>query len=375
MKVSSEILNLVPYKPGKPISETQREYGLSHVIKLASNENPLGVSPLAKQALLKSVDRLNLYPDPTFYDLLSQVSQLWQVPREKLTVGNGSDELFDLLIRIYCAPGEGIITTEAAFSAYPISANAARAKVHFVPMKSGFRTDLSTISEYLKKNREKEKIRLVFIPNPNNPTGTYVPAPEVDQFLSDWGNHDEVLIIFDEAYTEFVRAKDYRPALDDMRRYSNVIVTRTLSKIFGLAGLRIGIMAGPAQAVDLVNRVRKPFNVNELAQVAAVAALQDSDFIRRTIEITWQGLDYFYKELQKLDLPFVESQGNFVLFDTKRNAQQVFEALLKRGVILRPVLNYGFPTHLRMSVGLMEENQTAIKMLKEVLAEIPELKK
>ncbi|MFN7727608.1 MAG: histidinol-phosphate transaminase [Bdellovibrio sp.] len=374
MKVSPEILNLIPYKPGKPISEAQREYGISKVYKLASNENPLGVSPLAQAAVNKTLSHLNLYPDPTCYDLVTKVSELWNLPRTKITVGNGSDELFDLLIRIYCEPGEGVITTQAAFAAFPISAQAARVKTHFVPMAPGFKTDLAAMSTYLKANREKDKIRLVYIPNPNNPTGTYVPSGEVDAFLKEWGDHDDLLIIFDEAYTEFVRAKDYRPALDDMRRYSNIIVTRTMSKIFGLAGLRVGVMAGPEQAVDLVNRVRKPFNVNELAQVAAVAALQDSDFIRRTVEITWQGLDYFYKELQKLGCPFVESQGNFVLFDTERDVTQVFESLLRRGVILRPVLNYGFKTHLRMSVGLPEENEAAIKALHEVFLEIPKRK-
>lgn len=370
MKVSPEILNLIPYKPGKPIAETQREYGITKVYKLASNENPLGVSPKALSAIQRAAAELFRYPDPTFYELVSKVSELWNLPRNQITVGNGSDELFDLLIRIYCEPGEGIITTQAAFSAYPISAQAARAKTHFIPMAPGYRTDLAAMSEYLRKNREKEKIRLVFIPNPNNPTGTYVTAAEVDAFLKEWGDHPEILVIFDEAYTEFVRAKDYRPALDDLRRYRNVVVTRTLSKVYGLAGLRVGILAAPAETVDLVNRVRKPFNVNELAQVAAVAALQDHDFIRRTVEITWQGLDYFYKELQKLGVPFVESQGNFVLFDTQRDVNRVFDALLRRGVILRPVMNYGFKTHLRMSVGQPEENEAAIRALREVFQEI-----
>lgn len=373
MKVSPEILNLIPYKPGKPISETQREYGVSKIHKLASNENPLGVSPKALAAIEKAARELFRYPDPTCFDLISKVSELWGFPRNQIAVGNGSDEIFDILIRIYCEPGEGIITTQAAFSAYPISAQAARVKTHFIPMAPGYRTDLAAMSEYLKKHRESERIRLVFIPNPNNPTGTYVTASEVDAFLMDWGGHPDLLILFDEAYTEFVRAADYRPALDDLRRYSNVIVTRTLSKVYGLAGLRIGIMVGPTESVDLLNRVRKPFNVNELAQVAAVAALQDSEFIRRTVEITWQGLDYFYKELQKLKVPFVESQGNFVLFDTQRDVNRVFEALLRRGVILRPVLNYGFKTHLRMSVGLPEENEAAISALHEVFQEIPPL--
>ena len=371
MKVSPEILNLIPYKPGKPISETQREYGVSKVYKLASNENPLGVSPLALAAMQKASTELCRYPDPTCYELISKVSELWKLPRNQIVIGNGSDELFDILIRIYCEPGEGIVTTQAAFSAYPISAQSARVKTHFIPMAPGLRTDLRAMSEYLKKNREKDRIRLVFIPNPNNPTGTYVSSQEVDTFLADWGNHSELLVLFDEAYTDFVRAKDYRPALDDMRRYSNVIVTRTLSKVYGLAGLRIGILVGPTEVVDLINRVRKPFNVNELAQVGAVAALQDTDFLRRTVEITWQGLDYFYKELQELKAPYVESQGNFVLFDTQRDASQVFEALLRRGIILRPVLNYGFKTHLRMSVGLPDENVAAIQALREVFQEIP----
>ena len=370
MKVSAGILNLVPYKPGKPISEAQREYGVSKVYKLASNENPIGVSPKALAAIQAALGDLYRYPDPTQYELISAVSRLWNIPRNQITIGNGSDEIFDLLIRIYCEPGEGIITTQAAFAAYGVSSQAARAVTHFIPMAEGYRTDLPAMAEYLRKNREKEKIRLVFIPNPNNPTGTYVTASEVDTFLGEFGDHPELLIIFDEAYTEFVRAKDYRPALDDLRRYKNVIVTRTLSKVYGLAGLRVGIMAGPAEAIDLVNRVRKPFNVNELAQVAAVAALQDSEFIRRTVEITWQGLDYFYKELQKLNVPFVESQGNFVMFETYRDVNRVFEALLRRGVILRPILNYGFKTHLRMSVGQMDENKAAIQALHEVFQEI-----
>ena len=373
MKVSPEILNLVPYKPGKPIAETQREYGVAKIVKLASNENPLGASPKALAAAQKVLPELFRYPDPTCYDLVGVISEMWQLPRNRIAIGNGSDELFDLLIRIYCEPGEGIIATQAAFSAYPISAQAARVKSHVIPMAPGFRTDLVAMSAYLKENREKEKIRLVFIPNPNNPTGTYVTAGEVDAFMKDWGNHPELLVIFDEAYTDFVRAKDYRPALDDLRRYSNVIVTRTMAKVYGLAGLRVGLLAGPEQVVDLINRVRKPFNVNEVAQAAAIAALQDHDFVRQTVELTWQGLDYFYKELQKLNVPYVESQGNFVLFDTQRDANQVFEALLRRGVILRPVLNYGFKTHLRMSVGTSEENETAIRALSEVFAQIPQI--
>ena len=179
--------------------------------------------------------------------------------------------------------------------------------------------------------------------------------------------------MFDEAYTEFVRAKDYKSAQNYLATYSNLVVLKTLSKVYGLAGLRVGVMLAPSETIELVNRVRTPFNVNELAQVAAIAALDDFEFIRKTCEITWQGLDYFYKELKKLGLPYVESQGNFVMFDTLRDVKLVDEALLKRGLILRPILNYGFKTEMRMSVGLPEENEKAIEALKQVLREIPAL--
>lgn len=370
MKVSKEILELVPYKPGKPISETQRQYGLTEVYKLASNENPLGVSPKVKEALVKAIEGLGRYPDPTFYSLLQTVSQEWGIAPQQLTIGNGSDELFDLLIRIYCEPGDSILTTQAAFAAYAISAQAARVKTLEAPLKNQFETDLAQIGQVLREKRESHRIRLVFLPNPNNPTGTYLKAAEVLNFLKEWGSHPELLIVFDEAYTEFVRAQDYQPALDYLKEYPSVVVTRTLSKAYGLAGFRVGILAAPSSVIDFVNRVRKPFNVNELAQVAAIAALCDKEFVRRTVEITWQGLDYFYKELQKLKVPYVESQGNFLLLDTQRDSGQVFEAMLRKGVILRPVGNYGFKTHLRMSVGLPKENEAAIKALIEVLGEI-----
>lgn len=372
MKVSTEILNLVPYKTGKPISEVQREYGLKEVYKLASNENPMGISPAVLTALQGALGGLHRYPDPAFYDLLSVVSGLWKMPREQLSVGNGSNEIIDLLIRIYCAPGEAIITYDAAFVAYAVCAQAARVKNIVVPYEAGFRMDLQRLAKVLRERKESDKIRLVFLPNPNNPTGVYIPAVEVDAFLKEFGNDPDLLIVFDEAYTEFVRAADHRSALDEMKEFKSTVVVRTLSKAYALAGLRVGILAAPIEVVDLYNRVRNPFNVNELAQVAAVAALQDQAFVRKTVEMTWQGLDYFAKELEKLKVPPVPSQANFVLFDTRRDAKLVNEALLQRGVILRPVLNYGLKTHLRMSVGTMIENQAAIHALAEVLPGIAE---
>lgn len=372
MKISPEILNLVPYKPGKPISETQREYGLKTVYKLASNENPLGCSPKALAAVRKALDHQNLYPDPSHYELLQTISKEWGFPTSQLAIGNGSDELIDLLTRIFCEPKEGVLTSVAAFNAYEVSAGANRATICKVPLQTGYRFDMRGIADYYFAHPE-QNIRLIFISNPNNPTGSYATKSEVEEFLARLGNRDDVMIVFDEAYNEFVRAQDYVSAQQYMKQYNNLIVLRTFSKIYGLAGFRIGAMIAPEPVVEVFNRVRKPFNVNDLAQVAANAALQDKEFIERSQQICWKGLDYFYKKLEELGLPYIQSQGNFVMFDTLRDATKVHEALLRRGIIMRPVLNYGFKTHMRLSVGLEYENEAAIGALAEVLKEVPVL--
>lgn len=372
MKISPEILNLVPYKPGKPIAETQREYGLTTVYKLASNENPLGPSPKAIEAVKKALEHQHLYPDPAHYELLQTLSKEWGFPTTQLAIGNGSDELIDLLTRIFCEPQEGVLTSVAAFNAYEVSAPANRAVIHKVPMQEGYRFDLPAIADYFLSHPEKN-IRIIFVSNPNNPTGTYATQTEVEDFLKKVGNRDDVMVIFDEAYNEFVRASDYVSAQKYISQYHNLIVLRTFSKIYGLAGFRLGAMIAPPFVVEVFNRVRKPFNVNDLAQVAANAALRDKEFIARSQQICWKGLDYFYKKLEELGLPYIPSQGNFVMFDTLRDARMVNEALLRRGIIMRPLLNYGFKTHLRLSVGLEHENEAAIQALSEVLKEVPAL--
>lgn len=371
MKISPEIRNMVPYKPGKPISETQREYGLKTVYKLASNENPLGPSPKALEAVRNALEHQQLYPDPAHYDLLRTISKVWNFPVEQIAVGNGSDELIDLLTRIFCESGEGVLTSVAAFAAYKVSAQANRAVIHEVPLAEGYRFDLPAIADYYEKNGSN--IRIIFVANPNNPTGSYATRTEVEAFLERVGNREDVVVIFDEAYNEFVRAKDYVSTQDYLSKYKNLIVLRTFSKIYGLAGFRVGAMLAPQEVIEVFNRVRKPFNVNDLAQVAANAALQDKEFIQRSQQICWKGLDYFYKKLEELGLPYISSQGNFVMFDTLRDAAKVNEALLRRGIIMRPLMNYGFKTHLRLSIGLEHENEAAIQALAEVLKEVPPL--
>lgn len=374
MKVSPEILNLIPYKPGKPIAETQREYGVEHVVKLASNENPLGPSPKAVAAIQRHLGELHRYPDPSCYDLVQKISQLWKLSKEQISIGNGSNEVIDLMIRIFCEPGEAILTSQSAFVAYQVCAQAARAQRFFVPLKEGYRPDLEKMADFLLNDPKGSLVRIVFIPNPNNPTGTYSPFSEIEKFLKKISSLKDLIVVFDEAYNEFVRATDYQSAQTLMKQYKNVAVVRTLSKAYGLAGLRVGVLLAAPEVIDLVNRVRNPFNVNDLAQVAAVAALEDYEFIEQSKKVAWEGLDYFYREFRRLGLSFVESQGNFVMFDTGRDVKQVHVSLLKRGIILRPINNYGFVTEMRVSAGLPEENRQAILALEQVLAEVPPLK-
>lgn len=372
MKVSAEILNLIPYKPGKPISETQREYGLSEVIKLASNENPLGPSPKAVLAAQAALAQMHRYPDPACYDLVQKISEKWNVPATQVAIGNGSNEIIDLLIRIFCEPGDSILTSKAAFVAYQVCAQAARVKVRQVPLKADLTLDLKAIADDFYRN-PSAKTKMIFIPNPNNPTGTLVGGSELDEFLVRLGNRDDVLLVFDEAYTEFVRDPDFREAARFYQKYSNVLVLKTFSKVYGLAGFRLGALLAPEYVLEYYNRVRNPFNVNELAQVAGIAALDDMEFISSSQKVVWDGLSFLETELRRLKLPFYPSQANFILFDTKRNSEQVHVNLLKKGLILRPVQNYGFKTLMRITVGRAEENRKAIAVIEKMLTEVSEI--
>lgn len=363
MKVAPEILSLVPYAPGKPISETKRELGLTDVIKLASNECPVGPSDKMLQAMTEALKEVNRYPDGAAYELKRTMSKYLQVAPEKIVFGNGSNELIDLLIRVYCQPGDAILASQYSFIAYKISAQAASVECIEVPTKSDFRFDLSAMAELLQTT---DKVRLVFLPNPNNPTGTYFNVAEFNEFMK-VASQKEVLVVLDEAYREFVRASDYPDGILQMNNYDNVLVLRTMSKVFGLAGLRIGALIAPEDVTDLINRVRNPFNVNAVAQAGVIAALNDRDHLRRVQVITWSGLEQIESYLKRQGLPFLPSQANFVLFDTGHDGEVIFKELLKKGVILRPVKNYGLDRHLRWSVGLHEENETAIKALTEVL--------
>lgn len=365
MKIPDYINHLTAYKPGKPIEETQREYGLSKVFKLASNENPLGPSPLIQKALKDAIASQHLYPDPSQYELLKAGAQFWDIKSENISFGNGTDEIIDFLVRIFCRTHDQILFPQYSFQAYEVTAGACQVECVRAPLKNGWYFDLDKTLETYEKN--KAKIKIVFIANPNNPTGTYMNAQSMHSFLNYFQNKKDVLVVFDEAYFEFTRAKDYESAVSYLKSYDNLVVLRTFSKIFGMAGLRLGAMLAGPEIIQAYNKMRKPFNVSGLAQAAGIAAMKDLAFIKQTQQITWTGLDYYYRELSRLKIDYLPSEGNFVLIDTKTDANLVFEKLLRKGIILRPVKNYGLPQHLRMSVGLEVENQAAIKALAEVL--------
>lgn len=363
MRAHPEIESLTPYQPGKPISETKRELGLKHVYKLASNESPLPPSQKVKDALLKAMEEINRYPDGACFELKQAVAKYYDVPADWLIFGNGSDEIVDILVQIYCKPGDSILTSKGAFSAYYISATSVRVKTNFTELLPDLRFDLKAMARMLETD---PTIKFVFLPNPNNPTGTYFTTQEFEDFMKVAGAKD-IFVVLDEAYVEFVRAKDFPNGREFQKRFKNILLLRTMSKVFGLAALRVGLLIAPPEVIDMANRVRKPFNINSLAQAAGVAALADHEQLEKLKKITWDGLDYFYAELDKMKFEYWPSQANFVLFDTGKDAGEVFNALLKEGVILRPVKPYGMPNYLRMSVGLPEENQAAIAAIRKVL--------
>lgn len=364
MRVPRDIQNLVPYKPGKPIEEAKRELGLTRVVKLASNENPLGASPLALAAVQAHLSHIHLYPDAAVYDLRQSLSRHSHIDADRIALGNGSDELVDVLIRIFCEPGESILTSQGAFAAYRIRAQAARVRTIETPLTSAMGFDVAALIDRIHAHQD---IRLLFLPNPNNPTGSYLTRSDVESLLQATTGRD-VLVVFDEAYVEFVRAPDYGSGYEFMDQYPHALSLRTFSKAYGLAGLRIGVLFGSRSVIDLVHRVRLPFNVNALAQVAAIAALGDQERLRQVQELTWRGLDYFYDRCVHMRVPFVPSQGNFVLIDCGTDADQVFVALLKQGFITRPVKEYGWPTRLRVSVGLPEDNRGVMDALERALS-------
>lgn len=353
------IEHLKPYIAGKPIEETQREYGLSKVTKLASNENPLGPSPKALKAIELATKNLQLYPDASGFHLRKAIAKHENVTFDEIILGNGSNEVIELLLRTFCVPGDQMVAGDGVFAAYPISARIQGVDTLFTRVTQDYRFDLTAMLKQIKKN---EKVKIVALPNPNNPTGTYVPDEELIPFLDELENVREagVHVVLDYAYWEYVTANNLGDPIKLYKRFSNVSVLKTFSKIYGLGGLRVGYGIMRPGLAKYVQKVRMPFNVSSLALVGAEAALSDRAFVKKSIETNKDGMKFMKKVFNDLKVPFLHSQGNFLLINTRSgfglSGQEVFEECLKMGVIFRPVANYGMPDWLRVSIGTRAQN-------------------
>ena len=355
------IASIKAYVPGKPMEDVMRELGLTEVVKLASNENPLGPSPKALQAIKESLDSINYYPDGACLALTQKLAQRLDVDPEGIIFANGEDNIISLVSKTFLNEGEEMIMADPSFSSFEISARAMGAKVIKVPVRSDFVTDLNAMLTAVTP-----KTKLIFLCNPNNPTGTINTRQEVEKFLA--GLPDHVILVLDEAYKEFVEDPAYPEGLDYVRAGKNVLVSRTFSKVYGLAGIRVGFAVGHPDFIGGMKRIREAFATNRLAQIAALAALDDDEFLQRVVAVNKEGREYFYQEFDRLGLPYVKSQTNYVMVDTKKDIRQVFEDLQREGVIIRPAYIWDMPTWARVSVGTREENKKFIQALEKVLA-------
>jgi histidinol-phosphate aminotransferase len=354
-----DILTLQPYQAGKPIEELQRELGVSDVIKLASNENPRGPGPAVHAAMVRAAATLSRYPDGSGYRLKHALAKHLGVDAQRISLGNGSNDVLELVARVALSPGcEGIVSAHA-FVVYPLAVIAHGGTLVTVPAQN-WTHDLGAMADAVTK-----ATRIIFVANPNNPTGTWVGRRELTAFLDRIPEH--VVTVLDEAYFEYLQHPEYPNGIELQSRYPNLVVTRTFSKIYGLAGMRVGYCVSHPDIADLLNRVRQPFNVSSLALECAEAALGDQEFVRRSREINDEGMEQLRRGLDQLGVPYIPSGGNFLCVDLRRPAAPTYDALLRLGVIVRPIAGYGMPNHLRVTVGLHEENARFLDALARVI--------
>lgn len=349
------ILNITPYVPGKPIEEVERDYKIKNVIKLASNENPLGPSKLAISAIKKNLKNINFYPDSSVYYLRHSLSKYLNIPGDMFMFGNGSNELEQLIAEAFINPGDEVLFSELSFVVYPIVTEIASGKAVVVPHKN-FRHDIDGFIERLSN-----KTKLVFLCNPNNPTGTIITRKEFKKFIKKINS--SIIVVLDEAYFEYAVSPEYPDGIQYLKKQPNIIVLRTFSKIYGLAGLRIGYGIADRDIVDLIDRVRPPFNVNLLAQIAATAALKDKKHIKNTLKTNNSGKKFLYFWFKKLNIEFVETYANFIFVKFKYSSMEIFKKLLKKGVIIRPQPG----NYARITIGTKEDNLKLIKELKNII--------
>ncbi len=340
LSIPDHILSLKPYVAGKPLEELEREYGITNAVKLASNENPLGPSPMAVKAIQQAVENLHRYPNDGSYDLGERISKRLNVKHENIVLGNGSDDIIAMLAHVLLQPGDEAILPQPAFLFYDIAIRSCGAIPVGVPLKF-LKTDLDGMLE-----RISSKTRLIFVNNPHNPTGSMISREALEAFIA--ALPANIVLVIDEAYIEFVRDRDCPTSIDYLNSDKIIAGLRTFSKAYGLAGLRIGYGLMPPFLGEILNRVRQPFNVNSLAQAGAIAALEDGDFLADTIALVYAELDFMYAALEKLGIDYHKSQANFFLIQVGKNADEVFEDLLKEGVIVRSMTSYGYPDCIRV---------------------------
>lgn len=352
------ILEISPYQPGKPIDEVKRELGLEDVIKLASNENPLGPAPAAVSAIRRSLKDINRYPDGSCFYLKRAIAKRFKLSPSNIIVGNGSDEIIDIIVKAFLNEDEEAITSKTTFLEYEIITQANGRRIRTVPLVD-FKYNLEAIKKAIGP-----RTKLVFIANPNNPTGTYVNNREVTDFLGDIPK--DLVLVFDEAYFEFVDKKDF-PKTIELINNKNIIVLRTFSKIYGLAGLRVGFGVARESFIAAMERVRQPFNVNSLAQIAARGALNDRRFVKKTRNLILKEKRFLYQALADLGLDYIPTVANFILIDLNKDAAAVFKQILRQGVIVRDMRAYGLKNYIRVTIGKREENERFIKALKATI--------
>ncbi|HDQ26151.1 MAG TPA: histidinol-phosphate transaminase [bacterium] len=352
--VKKSILNIKPYVPGKPIEEVERELGIKNAVKLASNENPLGPSRAAVKAMRQKLDSINMYPDGSSYHLKRALGRHLKLKPGQLMLGNGSNELEQLIAEAFVRPGDEVLFSALSFVVYPIVTDLAGGTAVQVPHKE-FGHD---IKGFIK--RLSGRTRLVFLCNPNNPTGTIFAKDELDALLK--AVPKNVIVVLDEAYFEYCSDKEYPDGLKYIEKYPNLIVLRTFSKIYGLAGARVGYGAAHPEIVSIIERIRAPFNVNALAQAGALAALADKEHVRRSVRVNAEGKKYMYREFGRMRLEYVATQANFIFVKFNENSKVVFERLMKEGVIIRPQ----YDNYARITIGTMAENKKLVRALKKL---------
>ena len=358
---------LHPYQPGKPIEELERELGISNILKLASNENPLGASPQAQAALTAALKTLELYPDGSGYQLKQAIAEKFGLHSDQITLGNGSNDVLELITRAFLDNQRAAVISEHAFAVYQIVTQAVGAELQIAKANPAdhqtmpYGHNLANLAAKIT-----DKTRVVFIANPNNPTGTWLSTTALHSFLQRVPS--DVIVVLDEAYTEYVQEAEFPNALTWLEEFPNLIVTRTFSKIYGLAGLRVGYAVSNPVIADLLNRVRQPFNVNSLALAAAQAALADDAFLQHSVDTNAAGLVQWRAACAENGWEYIPTVGNFITVDMQRPAAPLYDALLREGVIVRPIGGYGLPQHLRITIGTTAQNTRCIEALKKVLA-------